>query len=36
MEDWRRYDNEDRPHGAIGHNPPISRLNHGSTASLPP
>lgn len=24
MEAWRRYYNEDRPHGAIGHKPPIS------------
>jgi len=36
MEDLRRYNNEDRPHGALGHTPPISLTNHGSTASLPP
>jgi putative transposase len=36
MEDWRRYYNEDRPHGALGHKPPISLMNHGGTASLPP
>ncbi len=27
MEDWRRYYNEVRPHGAIGHKVPISLLN---------
>ena len=27
MEDWRRYYNEERPHGAIGHKPPIMLLN---------
>jgi putative transposase len=27
MEDWRRYYNEIRPHGAIGHKVPISLLN---------
>jgi len=26
LEDWRRYYNEVRPHGAIGHKPPISLL----------
>jgi putative transposase len=36
MEDWRRYYNEDRPHGALGHKPPISLMNHGGTTSLPP
>jgi putative transposase len=36
MEDWRRYYNEDRPHGALGHKLPISLLNRGSTASLLP
>jgi putative transposase len=29
MEDWRRY----RPHGAIGHKPPIALMNHGGAAS---
>ncbi len=33
MEDWRRYYNEDRPHGAIGHKPPIALMNHGGAAS---
>jgi hypothetical protein len=27
MEDWRKYYNEDRPHGAIGNKPPIMLLN---------
>jgi putative transposase len=27
MEDWCRYYNEDRPHGAIGNKPPISLVN---------
>lgn len=35
MEDWRRYYNEVRPHGAIGHNVPISLLNHDGDASPP-
>ena len=35
MEDWRRYYNEVRPHGAIGHNVPISLLNHDGAASPP-
>lgn len=35
MEDWRRYYNEVRPHGAIGHNGPISLLNHDGAASPP-
>lgn len=33
MEDWRRYYNEDRPHGAIGNKPPISLVNPGSVTS---
>ena len=33
MEDWRRYYNEDRPHGAIGHKPPIALMNRGGAAS---
>jgi putative transposase len=33
LEDWRRYYNEVRPHGAIGHKPPISLLNPGDAAS---
>jgi putative ABC transport system substrate-binding protein len=28
MEDWRRYYNEERPHGAIGQKTPIMMLNH--------
>ena len=35
MEDWRRYYNEERPHGAIGHKPPITLLNHDGAASPP-
>ena len=27
MEDWRKYYNEERPHGAIGHMPPKMLLN---------
>ena len=36
LEHWRRYYNEVRPHGAIGHKPPISLLNHDGAASPPP
>ncbi len=36
MEDWRRYYNEERPHGAIGNKPPISLMNSGGTTSPPP
>lgn len=35
MEDWRKYYNEDRPHGAIGNKPPIMLLNHDGAASPP-
>jgi putative transposase len=35
MEDWRRYYNEERPHGAIGQKTPIMLLNHDGAASLP-
>ena len=28
IEDWRRYYNEERPHGAIGQKPPITLLNY--------
>ena len=28
LEDWRRYYNEERPHGAIGNIPPITLTNH--------
>ena len=36
LEAWRRYYNEDRPHGAIGHKPPISLQNPGDAASPSP
>ena len=36
MEDWRRYYNEERPHGAIGNKPPIKMLNYDGAASPPP
>jgi putative transposase len=36
MEDWLRYDNEERPHGAIGNIPPMTLLNHGGATSPPP
>jgi putative transposase len=32
---WRKYYNEDRPHGAIGNKPPIMLLNHDGAASPP-
>ena len=35
MEAWRRYYNEDRPHGAIGYNVPIALMNPDGTAGLP-
>jgi putative transposase len=35
LEDWRRYYNEERPHGAIGHKAPITLLNHDGAASPP-
>jgi len=35
MEDWRRYYNEVRPHGAIGHKVPISLLNPDGATSPP-
>jgi len=35
MEAWRRYYNEDRPHGAIGNKPPISLINPDGAASPP-
>lgn len=35
MEDWRRYYNEERPHGAIGQRAPIMLLNHDGAASQP-
>ena len=36
LEAWRRYYNEDRPHGAIGHKVPISLTNHSGDTSPPP
>jgi putative transposase len=36
MEAWRRHYNEDRPHGSIGHKPPILLQNSGGAASPPP
>ncbi|RVC79967.1 transposase, partial [Mesorhizobium sp. M2A.F.Ca.ET.046.02.1.1] len=35
LEDWRRYYNEVRPHGAIGHKVPISLLTPDGAASPP-
>ena len=35
LEAWRRYYNEDRPHGAIGNKPPISLMNPDGVASPP-
>ena len=35
MEDWRRYYNEERPHGAIGQKTPIMLLNHDGATSPP-
>lgn len=32
LEDWRRYYNEDRPHGAIGNKPPILLQNSGGVS----
>lgn len=35
LEDWRKYYNEDRPHGAIGQKAPITLLNHDGASSPP-
>jgi putative transposase len=35
LEDWRRYYNEERPHGAIGQRAPIALLNRDGVASPP-
>jgi putative transposase len=35
MEAWRRYNNEERPHGAIGQKTPITLLAHDGTSSPP-
>ena len=36
LEAWRRYYNEDRPHGAIGNKPPITLMNPGGHTSPSP
>jgi putative transposase len=36
LEDWRRYYNEERPHGAIGQRPPITLTSRDGVASPPP
>jgi putative transposase len=36
LEAWRRYYNEERPHGAMGNKPPISLQNAGGASSPPP
>jgi transposase InsO family protein len=36
MEDWRRYYNEERPHGAIGNKSPIMLQSHDGATSPPP
>ena len=33
VEDWRRYYNEERPHGSIGNKPPILLQDHDGAAS---
>ena len=35
LEDWRRYYNEERPHGGIGQKTPILRHNPGGASSPP-
>jgi predicted transcriptional regulator len=35
LEDWRRYYNEERPHGAIGQKTPSTLLNRDGAASPP-
>ncbi len=35
MEAWRRYSNEERPHGAIGQKTPITLLSSHGTPSPP-
>lgn len=35
LEDWRKYYNEDRPHGAIGYKPPVLLQNPDGAASPP-
>lgn len=36
LENWRKYYNEERPHGAIGQKTPIMLLNHVGATSPPP
>jgi putative transposase len=36
LEAWRRYYNEDRPHGAIGYKVPIALMKPGGTPGQPP
>ena len=36
LEDWRKYYNEERPHGAIGQMTPIMPLNRDGAASPSP
>jgi hypothetical protein len=33
LEDWRKYYNEDRPHGAIGNKPPLSFMTPAGASS---
>ena len=33
LEDWRKYYNEDRPHGAIGNKPPASLMTPAGASS---
>jgi len=35
VETWRKYYNEERPHGAIGNRPPILLHNHVGATSPP-
>lgn len=36
LEGWRRYYNEERPHGAIGYKVPIALMNPGGDPGQPP
>ena len=35
MEGWRKYYNEERPHGAIGQKAPVTLLDHNGVPSQP-
>jgi putative transposase len=35
LEAWRRYCNDDRPHGAIGYKPPIALMNPDGVTGQP-